>query len=478
MLYVGNSSDQDVYLLRHLPFDDRNRFGHANWRVCKALAHEITPAYFTSYPNELLDAAPGIYNVERVDKVVEPYQSQLLDLYYIRLEAAISAGSVPASLLGAIYCSALPYWDYSPSLVGKTAFDDEWLREDVFQSVLQEAKTPSLYTIQAMLLYMQLPPQHVREPNHPGFWPLTNQLVGLAQETGLHIDPANWDIASSERHHRRVLWWAVYMHDKWLAHWLGRPSHIDDRQFSTAPLTMEDFTNMSSHPLDIQYWESVSLFVKLSRLTTVLSTVLDQFYTVNRSSSVMTPEEALSRAGHCQAQLKDVLEQQGSILLHPSRGINSVYTKSVLPAIVADYAALDYVFVFAYYGIAVSIQRALFACAGGTSYYDIEREMILFHQLFATIEDLLCQNDLVGLWLSYCKSNIAIIGSFMVTALLASTDDKVYQLRQGALEEFRRLLQRAEGRFEFAALPLLRLNLLVERFTDSRASLESPSEVF
>ncbi len=75
-----------------------------------------------------------------------------------------------------------------------------------------------------------------------------------------------------------------------------------------------------------------------------------------------------------------------------------------------------------------------------------------------------------------CKSNIAIIGSFMVTALLASTYDKVYQLRQGALEEFRRLLQRSERRFDFAALPLLRLNLLVERFSDSRASPESSCE--
>jgi hypothetical protein len=54
----------------------------------------------------------------------------------------------------------------------------------------------------------------------------------------------------------------------------------------------------------------------------------------------------------------------------------------------------------------------------------------------------------------------------MVTALLASTDDEVYQTRQGALEEFRRLLQRLEERYDFAALPLLRLNLLLERFSE------------
>ena len=142
-----------------------------------------------SYPNELLDAASGIYNAERVNMVVSPYQKPLLDLYYMyvhpslpimdsreRLEAAIAAGSVPASLLGAVYCSALPFWSFSPRLVGQTPFDDEWLREEIFKSVVQEAKTPSLATVQAMLLYMQLPPQHVREPNHPGFWPLTNQV--------------------------------------------------------------------------------------------------------------------------------------------------------------------------------------------------------------------------------------------------------------------------------------------------------------
>ncbi len=62
----------------------------------------------------------------------------------------------------------------------------------------------------------------------------------------------------------------------------------------------------------------------------------------------------------------------------------------------------DYAFVFAYYGIAVSIQRAVFACAGGTLYYDIERERALFNNLEDVFEDLLKQ-DLEGLWLS-CKS--------------------------------------------------------------------------
>lgn len=62
---------------------------------------------------------------------------------------------------------------------------------------------------------------------------------------------------------------------------------------------------------------------------------------------------------------------------------------------------LDYAVVFAYYCIAVSIQRALFACVGGTSYYDFEREKILFQDLSDVFEDLMAQ-EIQGLWLS-CK---------------------------------------------------------------------------
>lgn len=46
-LFVGNSSDQDVQLLRHLPFDDTDSFVRANWRVWRVFADEKAPAYFT-----------------------------------------------------------------------------------------------------------------------------------------------------------------------------------------------------------------------------------------------------------------------------------------------------------------------------------------------------------------------------------------------------------------------------------------------
>lgn len=106
-----------------------------------------------------------------------------------------------------------------------------------------------------------------------------------------------------------------------LSHWLGRPSHIDDRQFSTAPLTVEDFEERQL-PRDDYLSHSISAFVMLTRLTTVLATVLEGFYTIKRNPCVMSPEEALSHASRCQTQLNECLELQGGVLQRPNRVIN------------------------------------------------------------------------------------------------------------------------------------------------------------
>ncbi|OQU99844.1 Fungal specific transcription factor domain-containing protein isoform 2 [Cladophialophora immunda] len=460
VLYAGFSSDQDVNLLRHLPFDETQSFGTDNWRVWKAFPHETAPAYFTSYPDFLLDCRGGIYDLESVGRMVRPHQASLMDLYYSyvhpqypilesreTLERAIKARSVPSSLLAGMYVAATSFLDCPPEF--SVPLEDMYTF--IFRSVTFEGRTPSLRTIQAILLYMQLPPLRVREPNHPGFWALTSQAVALAQDIGLHVDPGNWNISPSERKIRRVLWWATYMQDKWLAHWLGMPSHIKNDQFNVEPLNMDDFSEQLQ--IEPALSPSVEGFVELTYLTTILSNVLDSLYTVRRGPGAMTPAEVLSHAGNCQSQLREWQSQHHALLTRPNKVIT------------------DYVLLLAYYGIVISIQRALFSCVGGTSYYDIQREGLLFHQLFAVFEELLKQ-EFEGLWLSYCKPNIAILGTFMITALLSSTDDEVYLARRSALDEYRGLLDLMAERLDFAALPRLRLNLLVERFSSSDSGID------
>jgi hypothetical protein len=132
-------------------------------------------------------------DVEELNAMVGPYQSELLRLYYFHvhptlpiiesrssLEAAISTGSVPTSLVVAIYCIALSFWDASPTLRIQPRIPREPLYDSVFKLVALEARTPSLRTIQAILIYLHTPPTCIREPNHPGFWALTCQVSGTS----------------------------------------------------------------------------------------------------------------------------------------------------------------------------------------------------------------------------------------------------------------------------------------------------------
>lgn len=132
---------------------------------------------------------PKMYDLGDFDSTIGPYKSDLLELYYRyvhptlpiienrhALEAAISIGSIPSSLMAGIYCVAIYFWDASPTLRSKPRVDGQRLRGIVFTSVTSEARTPSLRTIQAILIYLHIPPKVVREPNHPGFWALTCQV--------------------------------------------------------------------------------------------------------------------------------------------------------------------------------------------------------------------------------------------------------------------------------------------------------------
>ncbi|KAK7463624.1 hypothetical protein VKT23_006966 [Stygiomarasmius scandens] len=52
------------------------------------------------------------------------------------------------------------------------------------------------------------------------------KTIAQAQLLGLHIDPSNWGIPSWEKDFRRVLWWALRVHDGWASFLNSRPSHI------------------------------------------------------------------------------------------------------------------------------------------------------------------------------------------------------------------------------------------------------------
>ena len=62
-----------------------------------------------------------------------------------------------------------------------------------------------------------------------------------------------------------------------------------------------------------------------------------------------------------------------------------------------------------------------------------------------------------------CKGCLGIVGSFMLTLFLSSVNEDMLFVRRRVLQQYQDLLGRLSKRFEFAALPYVRLNLFFER---------------
>lgn len=141
------------------------------------------------YPNVLLDAEGDAFDISQIPTAARTHHQELLDLYYRyvhptlpilecrqELEDAIAARTVPASLLAAVYSMAVFFWSYSSVLRGEPKINREVLLSFTYKSVMFETRNPNLRTVQTLLLYLQMPPKLVREPNHPGSWVVTAQV--------------------------------------------------------------------------------------------------------------------------------------------------------------------------------------------------------------------------------------------------------------------------------------------------------------
>lgn len=426
-------------------------------------SQQEAPSYLTLFPNPHLDCHAEMYSLERVESLFPSHRDELLHLYYTHVhpsypvleprkifEGRVAERRVPSSLLAVVYNHGAQFWQCSPLAKTNSCPLQQEIRPWIFSCLSFEARTPNLAIVQATLLFMQMMPRQIRAPNHPGFWPMTNMLVGISQDIGLHVDPSNWSIVPSERKIRRILWWAVYTHDKWLSHMLGRPSHITAHNWNVKPLTLADFSDEDGR-LPFESVSSAQSFMALCSLSTILADVSDSFYSIRCGLNWLSPDEVLNKA---QAVLSQVKHWKEEYLISTSEGFAHQYL-----------IRLATVFVH------LSIQRAVF---GALAMQQSERANSLAtdiatgirHTLFPILDSLeACRPT--GLWLGYLRGNFAMIGSLLITLVLSSVDDIVLDERRALLLEFRGYLKRftdlhsQEGCFEFARLPLRRLDLIM-----------------
>ncbi|KAK5057786.1 hypothetical protein LTR84_011787 [Exophiala bonariae] len=460
-LLSGLSGDQNPHLLRHLAFDDSDMFGDHRWRVWRVDPRLRGAAYLTLYSNQLLDCSADMYNYDDIERVFSPYQDELINVYYTfvhpsypileRKEEFIARRTqkqIPCSLLAVVYSHACYFWEKSPALRHLICPNASRLRPYIYSILTVEIRTPNLNVLQAMLLYLQLPPLIIRESNHPGHWAMTTLAVAIAQDIGLHVDPEKWKISLQERKLRRVLWWSVYVHDKWMAHWLGRPSHIRKGDWAVQPLTLSDFANADGM-LSVDEVVQGKIFITLCELSEVLSEVLDSFYSIRSNVEEMDIEQSASLAQDFMGRLQNWRETNGYLRLPEAR------TASAYTAALAGCA------------VETLVRRAHAATFPGEAGLDSNSDPMasMMNRVFEMMRDILENRPPQSrMWLSYNRGNLMTIGSHLITMVLRSTNDEELETRRGTLLEYRGYLGKLaedERDFEFARLPLRRLNLII-----------------
>lgn len=281
--FVGLSGDQDPFILQYCKTKRVLGTDGVQW-ACQRLGDDPRfPASFAAMPDQHLDAYPSYYPLSRIQEIASPHNDRLVRAFFEVVHPAIpildpqsfTLSTAPSSLLAAIFSLAHPYCPDAQSI-------NPWLFMDFDSQALPiEARSAKLETVEAALLYAQRHTYIFRAPTMPGMWAEMGSLVGMSHDVGLNIDCSEWDIPVDQKKRRKRLWWAVYIHEKWAALTLGRPSYIHDDQYDVEELELTDIAPDPRASAEIRDL-SARVFVAAAKLTVILSDILSELYTIRR----------------------------------------------------------------------------------------------------------------------------------------------------------------------------------------------------
>ncbi|KAK9236611.1 fungal-specific transcription factor domain-containing protein [Lipomyces kononenkoae] len=280
--YIGTSAEHDPILMNHYCFDARDRVSlpavgpdfqtkrqirrvqndgisepSPNGQV-SFVVFESEDLFRTGFPNPSGrdDTIGGnLVEVRKIQDIVGKFGRQLVGLYFRIVHPALpilhkeeflekyyrNPSELSPSLLAGLYVFAINWWTYDPDLVPFPRPPQASLEALAQINLYREMDRPTLSTVQAgiLLLQHQTFRNQVTRPSHS--WAMLSEVVAIAQEVGLHMDPTKWAIPEWERGLRKRLAWGLYIQDKWMALTFGRPSHIHNINWTVTDLQDENF---------------------------------------------------------------------------------------------------------------------------------------------------------------------------------------------------------------------------------------------
>lgn len=270
---MGLAAEQDTHLLdafRSVIMSEHEEVDANVLQVYNGGSHpNDPPVHFLMLEDEFPDHTKQatLAASDAIESLVWPHGLTLVRLFFRHVhpvypvvskyrflrQYAAEKKDIPASLRGAVYALALPFWGSDGSRSEPCPFLQHEVVCHAHIALRRELEAPNLYKLQASLLLLHMRPPDVDSVETPSTWILTSQITACAQMIGLHQDPEKWSIAPWEKRLRKRLWWASYVADCWSAVCHGNPPHIGPTSFNTALLEMSDLRSDEDVPDDLSH---------------------------------------------------------------------------------------------------------------------------------------------------------------------------------------------------------------------------------
>ncbi|GJN78874.1 hypothetical protein PLIIFM63780_002385 [Purpureocillium lilacinum] len=314
---LGLTGDMDPYILRKYRTDNHGVFKFKQLAVYSVQEQPFPVQFLLSQPSlfgksleQTGHATPGeAYLRTQLEQLVPSTMGKRLISLWSKFAGAqypiFSSAAMPdpetspAHLLAAVYAIAVPFAMHDDKLCIDLAYDAfpySTLSQVLNTSLAPDLHSPSLETVQTVLLLVLWPSSNLLVSDASHQWNLMGALVAAAINVGLHLDPTPWGLPTANVALRRRLSFLIYSTDRLLASSLGKPPFIDRDNWLVNTLLLSD--QHDSNVLDAD-WDCL---LKLSAVTTLLDEALAKLYSLRiLQSSSQNPglsDIAMSLANH------------------------------------------------------------------------------------------------------------------------------------------------------------------------------------
>ncbi|CAI7663326.1 unnamed protein product [Penicillium manginii] len=461
--HIGMTTELEPALLEYLPLDEYDECTVSNSRI-RRCADDCT---FMRVVDTLPIGDSQAVSLDAIESLVAPYGATLIEKFFdhvhpsfpILMEDAFRQSyrerrQLSPLLLAAVYVLTLKFVDVGASSQTARRPDAARLESTALKLLIESLPFPSISTIQAGLLLTQKSTLATAS--------LNGQLVTACFELGLHQDCSNWRMKTWEKGLRKRLAWALYMQDKWSSLVHGRPSQIFAFNWTVKDLVEDDFSDAFLSGTDSAHDSAAVghgplLFCHMVALTTILSDILDRFYTLKAiedftAAGNQRTRIILEKAKPAQIRLKEWFSSlPASLKMESSTG--------ELVETITDEHARNGALHLAYFATEITLHRCIvrsLATDGSDSYLAHICRGAAKTRLISAMDfvNRLRPAHLRSFWPASARTNFSLIGSFgMLLRITAPTNEEAdfYRVR---LCEYRWTLSVSHKNAEFMSFAL------------------------